>query len=194
MIGKGLAASDGLRKFTTQELGLIGEVEVQIPNTTSRLRLSGSGSRYVHGGATLQEVVIPVIKVNKKRERNLANVEVNVIQNATKIITTSQFSVTLYQVEPINDKLQPRQIRVAVYDRENHCISDQQEILFDSISENSHDREHKIRILLNREADRVENQDVFLKLEEKISNTEHYREYQKVTYMIRRTFTPDFDF
>jgi uncharacterized protein (TIGR02687 family) len=194
VIGKGLAASDGLRKFTTQELGLIGEVEVQIPNTTSRLRLSGSGSRYVHGGATLQEVVIPVILVNKKRERNLANVEVNVIQNATKIITTSQFSVTLYQVEPINDKLQSRQIRVAVYDRENHCISDQQEILFDSISENSHDREHKIRILLTREADRVENQDVFLKLEEKIPNTEHYREYQKVTYTIRRTFTPDFDF
>lgn len=194
VIGKGLAASDGLRKFTTQELGLIGEVEIQIPNTTSRLRLSGSGSRYVHGGATLQEVVIPVILVNKKRERNLANVEVNLIQNATKIITTSQFSVTLFQVDPINDKLQPRQIRLAVYDRENHCISDQQEILFDSISENSHDREHKIRILLTREADRVENQDVFLKLEEKIPNTEHYREYQKITYTIRRTFTPDFDF
>lgn len=194
VIGKGLAASDGLRKFTTQELGLTGEVEVQIPKTTSRLRLSGSGSRYIHGGATLQEVVIPVILVNKKRERNLANVEVNVIQNATKIITTSQFSVTLYQVEPINDKLQPRQIRVAVYDRENHCISDQQEILFDSISENSRDREHKIRVLLTRDADRVENQDVFLKLEEKIPNTEHYRDYQKVTYTIRRTFTPDFDF
>ena len=194
VIGKGLVASDSLRKFTTQELGLIGEVEVQIPKTTSRLRLSGSGSRYVHGGASLQEVVIPVILVNKKRERNIAIVEVNVIQNATKIITTSQFSVTLYQVEPINDKMQPRQIRVAVFDRDNHCISDQQEILFDSISENSHDREHKIRILLTREADRVENQDVFLKLEEKIPNTEHYREYQKVTYTIRRTFTPDFDF
>ncbi len=194
VIGKGLAASESLRKFTTQELGLSGEVDVQIPKTTSRLRLSGSGSRFIHGGATLQEVIIPVIRVNKKRESNLAIVEVNVIQNATKIITTSQFSVTLYQVEPINDKLQPRQIRVAVYDRENRCISDQHEIRFDSNSENSHDREHKIRLLLTREADRVENQDVFLKLEEKIPNTESYREYQKITYTIRRTFTPDFDF
>jgi hypothetical protein len=46
-------------------------VEVQIPKSINRLRLKGSGSRFVHGGASLQEVVIPVLKINKKRQSDV---------------------------------------------------------------------------------------------------------------------------
>lgn len=194
VIGKGLEPAISLRSFTTENLGLLGDLEVQIPKSINRLRLSGSGSRYVHGGASLQEIVIPVIRINKKRESDISKVEIAVIQSTSKVITTSQFSVTLYQVEPVNDKRQSRQIRVAIFDQKDHCISDKHEILFDSVSENSRDREHRVRFLLTRDADKVDNQDVFLKLEEKIPNTEHYREYQKIVYTVRRTFTADFDF
>lgn len=47
---------------------------MQIPKSINRLRLKGSGSRFVHGGATLQEVVIPVISINKKRQSDVGKV------------------------------------------------------------------------------------------------------------------------
>ncbi len=194
VIGKNMTVNTGLKSFSPAGLGLEGEIEIQIPKSINRLRLSGSGSRYVHGGAALQEIVIPVIKINKKRESDISQVEVDVIRSATNVISTSQFSVVLYQSEPVSEKRQPRKLRLAIYDLENRCISDKHEILFDSASDQSRDRENSVRFLLTRDADRVDNQNVFLKLEEKVANTEHYREYKKISYTIRRTFTTDFDF
>ena len=54
------------------------------------MRMKGSGSRYVHGGASLQEVVVPVIKVNKGRQTDTSYVEVNIIQGASNKITSGQ--------------------------------------------------------------------------------------------------------
>jgi len=55
VLGKGLAKASSMRTFTAAQLGLSGEIEVQIPKSINRLRLKGSGSRFVHGGASLQE-------------------------------------------------------------------------------------------------------------------------------------------
>jgi hypothetical protein len=72
VLGRGLQADSGLRKFSSAELGLTGDLEALIPKSINRLRLKGSGSRFVHGGASLQEVVIPVLRVNKKRQSDLS--------------------------------------------------------------------------------------------------------------------------
>ena len=50
IVGKGLKEQPGLRSFTADELGLAGEVEVQVSKSINRMRLKGTGSRYVHGG------------------------------------------------------------------------------------------------------------------------------------------------
>lgn len=71
VLGKGLVESPGLHKSTPAQLGLTGEVEVQIPRSINRLRLKDSGSRFVHGGASLQEVLIPVLRINKKRQSDV---------------------------------------------------------------------------------------------------------------------------
>lgn len=59
VLGKGLRAHPSFKTFSPEQLSLAGTLEVQIPKSINRLRLKGSGSRFVHGGATLQEVVIP---------------------------------------------------------------------------------------------------------------------------------------
>ncbi|MHC1740634.1 MAG: BREX-1 system phosphatase PglZ type A [Anaerolineaceae bacterium] len=194
VLGKGLLPNPGLKNFIPANLGLVGDVEVQIPKSISRLRLSGSGSRYVHGGAALQEIVIPVIIINKKRESDISQVNVDVIKSTSNIISTSQLSVTLYQTEPASEKRQLRMLRAAIYTQDNKCISDIHEFIFDIESENSRDRERSVRFLLTRDSDKANNQDIFLKLDEKIPNTDQYKEYKKVTYTLRRTFTADFDF
>ena len=194
ILGKGLHASAGLKSFTSEQVGLSGEMEIQIPNSINRLRLKGSGSRYVHGGASLQEIVLPVIKINKKRQSDISIVDVDILKGSSSVITSGQLSVSFYQVQPVDDKIQPRKLRVGIYTQSGELVSDSHEIAFNIKSENPRDREIQKRFILAKNAEQVNNQEVILKLEEGLTGTSHYKEYKSIRYMLRRSFTSDFDF
>jgi uncharacterized protein (TIGR02687 family) len=194
VLGKGLDANSSLHLFTSAELGLAGDVEIQIPKSINRLRLRGSGSKYVHGGATLQEVVVPVIRINKKRQSDTSAVDVDVYRNNVNVITSGQLAVTMYQKEPVTDKVQPRILRAGIYTLAGDLISDSHELMFDIRSDNSRDREKSVRFVLSKAAENINGQEVVLKLEERHSGTTHYKEYTSLRYTMRRSFTSDFDF
>ena len=194
VLGKGLAEASSLHKFTPEQLGLAGEVEVQIPKSINRLRLKGSGSRFVHGGASLQEVVIPVLKINKKRQSDVTAVDVDILRGASSVITSGQLAVTMYQAGPVTDKIQPRVLRAGIYTEAGDLISDCHDLTFDLSSENPRERELQVRFVLTRKADEANGQEVILRLEEKHAGTSHYKEYKSLRYLMRRSFTSDFDF
>ncbi len=194
VLGKGLKDVSGLRKFHSSELGLTGNVEVQIPKSINRLRLKGSGSRYVHGGAALQEVVIPVIKSNKKRESDISFVDVDILRGASSLITSGQLVIALYQVQPKTDKVHLRTLRVGIYTQAGELISNSQSFTFDITSDNPRERELQVQFILTRKADEVNGQEVILRLDEKLGETSHYKEYKTIRYLMRRSFTSDFDF
>jgi uncharacterized protein (TIGR02687 family) len=194
VLGHGLKASAGLRRFEPGEVGLGGTVEILIPKSINRLRLKGSGSRYVHGGASLQEIVVPVMKINKKRQSDTAEVEVEIIGSANRVITASQISVLFYQTTAVTDKVQPRSLRAGIYAQSDELISDGHELLFDFRSENAREREMPVRFLLSRQADAFNGKEVILKLEERHGDTSHYKEYRSTRYTLRRSFSNDFDF
>ncbi|XUO82784.1 BREX-1 system phosphatase PglZ type A [Halomonas sp. KM007] len=194
VLGKGLSASPAFHQFSSEQLGLDGDMEVQIPKSINRLRLKGSGSRFVHGGASLQEVVIPVLKVNKKRQSDVSAVEVDILRGASSVITSGQLAVTLYQSGPVTEKVQPRHLRAGIYTQSGELISDSHDLSFDLTSENPRERELQVRFVLSRKADEANGQEVFLKLEEQHAGTSHYKEYKSLRYLMRRSFTSDFDF
>lgn len=194
ILGKGLVESPGLHKFSSEALGLIGDVEVQIPKSINRLRLSGSGSRFVHGGASLQEVVVPVVSINKKRQSDTTAVEVDILRGSNSLITTEELTVSLYQSTPVTEKNQPRMLRVGVYTESGELISDSYEMTFDLRSENPRAREQQVNLIFTRRIDELNGQEVVLKLEEKVGGTSHYKEYKSLKYTVRRSFTSDFDF
>ena len=194
VLGKGLVDSPGLRKFTPEQLGLAGEVEVQIPKSINRLRLRGSGSRFVHGGASLQEVVIPVLKINKKRQSDVTAVEVDILRGSSSAITSGQVAVAFYQAGPVTDKIQPRVLRAGIYTEAGDLISDSHELTFDLTSDNPRERELQVRFVLTRKADDANGREVVLRLDEKHAGTSHYKEYKSLRYLMRRSFTSDFDF
>jgi len=194
VLGKGLYDTPSLHKFTSPQLGLTGEVEVQIPKSINRLRLKGSGSRYVHGGASLQEVVIPILNINKKRQSDLTSVEVDILRGTSSVITSGQLAVVLYQVTPATDKIKPRVLRAGIYTESGDLISDSHELTFDLTSNNTRERELQVRFVLSRKAEEVNGQEVILKLEEKLAGTSHYKDYKSLRYTMRRAFTSDFDF
>ncbi|WP_447554702.1 BREX-1 system phosphatase PglZ type A [Vreelandella sp. EE22] len=194
VLGKELSASPAFHHFSSEQLGLGGDMEAQIPKSINRLRLKGSGSRFVHGGASLQEVVIPVLKVNKKRQSDVRAVEVDILRGASSVITAGQLAVTLYQSGPVTEKVQPRHLRAGIYTQTGELISDSHELSFDLTSENPRERELQVRFVLSRKADEANGEEVFLRLDEQHAGTSHYKEYKSLRYLMRRSFTSDFDF
>ena len=194
VLGRGLREQSSFKTWQPEQLGLGGSLQVQMPKSIQRLRLHGSGSRFVHGGATLQEVVIPLISVHKKRQSDVGKVEVEVIGGGGKAITTGQLGVMLYQTEPVTEKRQPRLLRVGLYTLAGEAISDTHELHFDRDSSNPRERELAVRLILGRKADGLNNQEVELRLEEAVEGTSHYSRYQTLRYTIRRAITGDFDF
>lgn len=194
VLGRGLKLDDAFTTFSSVQLQLDGDLEVQIPKSIHRLRLAGGGSRFVHGGATLQEVVVPVLAVNKKRKSDTRLVNVKVLPDTDKI-TTGQLVVKLFQSEPVSDKVQARLLRAGLYVGETLISNDPQpELTFDSASDEQRDRYQSIQLLLNQDANDYNNRAVEFRLEERIPNTNQWRIYEKAIYALKRSFTSDFDF
>ena len=194
ILGRGLNEHPSFKKFNASELGLGGDIEVLIPKSINRLRRKGSGAKYVHGGASLQEVIVPVLKINKGRQNDIALVDVSILTGATKTITTGQLSVRFYQEEAITEKIQPRKLRLGIYALDGTLLSDTHELMFDMTSSNPRDREQKAQLLLSKSADAYNNKEVVMRLDEQHAGTSHFKEYKSTRYTIKRSFSNDFDF
>jgi uncharacterized protein (TIGR02687 family) len=194
VIGRGLAPTPGMKHFGAAGLGLSGGLDVLIPNSINRMRVKGAGSRFVHGGASLQEVVIPVIRVGKQRETDVGQVDVQIFVSGRSLISSGQTAVTLYQTQPVSEKMRPRELLAGIYATDGTLISDEYTLLFDFRSENAREREMPRKFLLSREADRFNSQDVILKLRERVGKTSHYQDYATHRFQLRRGMTTDFDF
>ncbi len=194
VLGHGLKVDYAFTTFSSVQLALDSDIEVQIPKSIHRLKLAGGGSRFVHGGATLQEVVVPVLSINKKRKSDTRLVNVEVLPESDKI-TTGQIVVKLFQSEPVSDKVQPRTLRAGLYVGETLISNDPQpELNFDSTSPEKRDRYQSVQLLLNKDATDYNNRAVEFRLEERIPNTNHWRVFAKAIYTLKRSFASDFDF
>jgi len=193
VLGHGLRAEHGLRKFTSAQAGLQGSVEILIPKSINRLRKSGSGSRFVHGGASLQEIVVPVVTISKKRQSDLSQVDVTVA-GGNRVISSGQLGLVLYQESAVTEKVQSRRLRIGLWSEGGELISDSRELDFDSRSESARERETSIRLLLTKAADAFNSKEVVLRFEEAVPGTTHFRIYRETRYTLRRAFTSDFDF
>ena len=192
VLGHGLRPSSAFMTFTSAQAGLSGDVDIQIPKSIHRIPRPGPGDRYVHGGASLQEIVVPVVAVNKKRRSDVTQVAVDIMPDSDKI-TTGQLPVRLLQRDPVSDKVQARTVRLGLF-VDGTLISDQPVLTFDSTSADHRARYQEQVLYLSREADSFNNVSVELRLEEQVTNTTRWKKYAAAYYTLRRSFTADFDF
>jgi uncharacterized protein (TIGR02687 family) len=193
ILGRNMQEVDGVKKFSAGQLGLAGDLEVLVPKSINRFRKSGSGSRFMHGGCTLQEIVVPVIQVNKSRTSDVSQVEIDLLPSSSDVISTGQLSVAFYQQQAVTDKLRPRTLRVGIYGPGGELLSDRHTICFDASSENPRERETKVKLVLSRQAGDFNDQEVTLRLDEPVAETTHFTDYKSVSYTLRRSFMSDFD-
>jgi len=192
VLGHGLKQDPAFTSFTAAQLSMIGEVEAQVPKSIHRLRMPGSGVRYVHGGAALQETVVPVLAVNKKRSSDTRQVAVKVIAETDRI-TTGQVTIMLYQEEAVTEKIKPRTLIAGLYAGDT-LISNEVTIACSQTSLEKRDRFFSVNLVLSREADEFNGQAVELRLYEPVGTSQRRPYPDKARFTLVRTFTSDFDF
>src|SRR5699024_7692010 len=81
---------------------------VYAPHATTRYRIQGGGRNFVHGGASLQEVMVPLLSIRNKRadQRHAQRIEKVQIHLTTtsRRITNSIFSLQFFQTEKVAEK------------------------------------------------------------------------------------------
>ena len=111
------------------------------------------------------------------------------------LISSGQTAVTLYQAQPVSEKQQPRELLAG-----HLCAGRHADFRRASADVRFHapktraSAKCRCNFLLSREADRFNNQDVFLKLRERVGKTSHYEDYASHRFQLRRGITTDFDF
>ena len=192
VLGKQLNSSASVQKWTADQLGLGDDTEVLIPKSINRIRIQGAGSRFVHGGSSLQEIVIPVLEINKARKSDVEQVEVDIISGSSNI-TSNTFGVSFYQKQAVTEKIQPRQLRAGFYTGVGQLISDMVTLMFNSPDNDAQAREKRQSFIFTRDASKYNGQDVYLKIEENIEGTTHFKTYKTITYRMLIAFSSEFD-
>lgn len=193
VVGKNLKGDNSTVHFTTEQLNLTGDAEVLIPKSINRIRIKGSGSRFVHGGTSLQEIVIPLLKVTKTRQDTTKQVDVDIIKSTDRI-TTNILAVSFLQTRLVSEKVLPRQIRSAIYADDGEILSDLFSYNFDITEGTERVREVKHRFQLSGKASaQYKNQRVKLVLEEPVEGTSKWTAYRDYSYTLNISFTNDFD-
>ena len=191
-LGKGIAPSAAVKVFRAEALGLSGDWEAAFPLSLGRFPRPGSGKRYVHGGLSLQEVVVPVVKIHKARADDTGQVEVELLRLPAKI-TTGQVALALYQDKPATEKMLPRILRAGVYSVDNTIISERKTVTFDSKDPEARHRETTVMLALSHAADAFTGQDVEVRLEENVQGSEQFVTYRMQLVKLQKPFASDFN-
>ena len=107
----------GIAKFPIKEVSGISnadDVFVAVPLGTNRLRAKSGGYMFVHGGASLQEMIIPVITCRQQRADNKPEVGVMVL-GSNLSMQASRLRFYLLQTEAVSMDTKESVINVAVY-------------------------------------------------------------------------------
>jgi hypothetical protein len=181
-----------VKVFGSSARGLGGDWSAAFPLSLGRFPLQGSGKRYVHGGISLQEVVVPVVKIHKARADDTGRVEVEFMRVPAKI-TTGQLSISLFQDRPALDKVLPRTLRIGVFAKDGTILSEIKTHTFDSKETEARQRETTVLLVLSHAADAFNNREVDLRLEETVTGTSQIVTYKTHSLKLQKPFTSDFD-
>lgn len=165
-------------------LGRKSTMRAIVPRMAHRFKFPGSGIKYVHGGASLQEIVIPLIRFKAAKEYKQKKVDVKLISD--RKIHNNKFKVKFLQMEKTSIRMISRRIEVSLWDGEKQ-ISDQKVIIADSTSDNATEREYSLLMTL-KSGDYDRNKDYHLRVEDEDGIID------MIPFRIDIAFTNDFGF
>ncbi len=185
---------DGSSRYSMDYLIKDSFLKAIIPKGTNCYKVSGSGSNYVHGGTSLQEVVIPVIRFKNDRSSSdkLKAKKVSIsLTSLTRKITSMITYLEFFQNEVVEDKWIPIRLKAYFIDENGNRISNENIIIADSRSKDFEHRTFKEKFtLLGGKYDKTK--PYYLVLIDEDDKIED--EYLKIKFNIDLIFNDDFGF
>jgi uncharacterized protein (TIGR02687 family) len=127
------------------------ETEFLLPKGIQRFHFVG-GAKFVHGGASLQEVCVPVISVRELEGKKISvhqkqPVGVVVMTQPIKFVNNLE-KVKFLQSDPISSDNKARELEFYIKDQNGDLVSTKERVLFDSKAGSMDARVKEIRIKL----------------------------------------------
>lgn len=167
---------------------LNNNMNVIVPKGVDIFKIKGAGQNYVHGGASLQEIIIPIINVESKqrgkKEQNI--VELDLISLNRKITNLSSF-LTFAQKENISNKILPLEAKLYFEEECGEKISNEVIIHANQNVESAQDREFREKFTL-RNKEYSKNNKYYLVMK----NMENDVEINRYEFIIDIAISDDF--
>ena len=145
---------NGIAKFPLNEVsGMTNgdSVFVAVPQGTNRLAAPSGGYMFTHGGASMQEIIIPVITSRQERTDTKQPVGVMVLDRKLSM-QASRLRFKLLQTEAVSMEMKERIVRVAVY-YNDEPVTPIKDIVLDKTDPSLDNRKIQVDLTLNRNVD-----------------------------------------
>lgn len=124
------------------------------PIGNTRIKKKGGGLNFVHGGISLQEMVVPIIDYHymrtdsagyqkNKKKYDTKPVSLNLLSSSRKI-SNMIFSLNFYQKEAVGANREAANYLLYFVDAEGTQVSDTQRVIADKTSDNNQDRTFRV--------------------------------------------------
>ncbi|MBP3871946.1 MAG: BREX-1 system phosphatase PglZ type A [Faecalicoccus sp.] len=154
---------DASPDFMIPVKGFYNEDGYQAFSPRENIRIKGSGSlNFVHGGASLQEMVVPVIEYRNLRSTNKTYLEARdrydtkpvtiALLSSSRKVSNMIFNLNFYQKEAVADNYISCTYKLFLVDAYGNTISDVQRIVADRTSKNIKEREFRCTFNLKQQA------------------------------------------
>lgn len=171
-------------------LGNETKLKTVMPKGVIRYKVPGAGANYVHGGASLQEIIIPLIKFKNIRRNEYKATKVSLrLTNISRKITNRITYLEFFQTEKLEDKKLPLTLKLYFVDEHDNRISNENIIIADSRSPKPEERSFREKFTLKDMAyDKTKK--YYLILEDEDEPVEKI--YEKIPFTIDLLFSDDF--
>lgn len=123
-------------------------IYVAVPEGTNRMMVSGGDYVFAHGGASLQEMLIPVITSRQEREDNKQPVGVMVLDR-NLAIQASRLRFNLLQTDAVSMECKERTVTVALYQGDT-AVTPIKQITLDKTDGLLDNRKYPVDLTLNK--------------------------------------------
>lgn len=144
----------GVVKFPLNEVsGMVNvdDVMVAVPMGTNRFAAPSGGYMFTHGGAALQELIIPIITSRQERDDNKQPVGVMILDRRLSM-QASRLRFKMLQTEAVSMDMKERQIRVALY-HNDVPVTPVKDLLLDKTDPSLDNRKIQVDLTLNKNID-----------------------------------------
>ena len=119
---------------------------VSVPTGSNRFNAEGGGYQFAHGGATLQEMVIPVLYSHLRREDNKQSVGVTLLSSAMNMVS-SHLKFQMIQSDAVSENFKERRVLCGIYEG-GKLITNEKEVLLNSTDANPQNRFTSVDLIL----------------------------------------------